>query len=254
MIEEISELEEMVQEEEIKPVADNSALAYSKFAYNAAAVILDVITGWTIWQLTFWYYGVLWVLAGAVVFFLHQKNWERDGNNQKQVDISQRGIIVSVASIVVMGAVAGALWILGVVNLWTEVGIIVSSVLLFSWHAVQLATYYFIDDEFVIRRQVARAEAQAKKKIKIIKAGGEVVKANKEALDERNAQYKKHGNKGAVDAAINRVEGKKPQGNNQGNQGAPNSPNAPHNPTEAITASPNGSGNKEKNFTQGGKQ
>lgn len=248
MIEEISELEEMVKEEEIKPVPDNSALAYSKYAYNLAAIIVDLITGWTIWQLTFWYYGALWVLAGAVVFFLHQHNWERENNNQQQVDISKTGIMVSVVSIVLMGAAAGSLWVLGIVNPWVEAGIIVASVLLFSWHAIQLATYYFVDDDFVIRRQVARAEAQAHKKIKIIKAGGEVVKANKEALEERNALYKKTGNKGAVDAAINRVEGKK-----QNNQGV-----GQHPPEPVLTASPNGNqppnGTQKENFTQGGKK
>src|SRR5688572_30283609 len=161
MIEEITELEQMVAEEEPQSPPDNSGLTYSKWAYSAAVIIIDLITGWTIWRLTFWYYGVMWVLAGAVVFFLHQKNWEREGNNEQQVKISVTGIIVSVLSIVLMGAVSGSLWILGIANAWVEAGIIVFSVLLFSWHAVLLARYYFVDDDFVIRRTVARAKAQA---------------------------------------------------------------------------------------------
>jgi len=208
----INELEQMVAEEEPETPPDNSALAFSKWAYNAAAVIIDLITGYTIWQLTFWYYGALWVLAGAVVFFLHQKNWEREGNNETQVSISAWGMGISVASIVIMGAVAGSLWIIGFQSVWSEVGIISAAVLLFSFHAVQLARYYFVDDDFVIRRAVAHAKAQARKKIEIIKAGGEVVAANKAALAEREAQVKKHGSRVAVEAGIARVEGRRPAG------------------------------------------
>lgn len=214
MAENLTELEQMVAEEEMEPKPDNSALSYSKYAYNIAVVLLDVVTGWTIAQLTFWYYGVMWFLAGAVVFYLHQKNWERDGNNETQVKISQIGMILSVGSMLVMAVVTGGLWIAkangAAVNLmWSEIGIVSFAIVLYAYHSVQLARYYFLDDDFVIKRTVARAKAQANKKIQIIKAGGDVVRANREALKERNDQYKKHGDKGAVDAAINRVEGKK---------------------------------------------
>lgn len=216
MAENLTELEQMVAEEEIEPTPDNSALSYSKYAYNIAVVLLDLVTGWTIYQLTFWYYGVMWFLAGAVVFYLHQKNWERDGNNEKQVNISQVGMVLSVGSMLLMALITGGLWIAkangAAVNLmWSEIGIVSFAIGLYAYHAVQLARYYFLDDEFVIKRTVARAKAQANKKIQIIKAGGEVVKANREALQEKNAQYKKHGSREAVDMAINRIEGKKQQ-------------------------------------------
>lgn len=211
----ISELERLVDEGEPEPKPDNSALQWSKYAYNAAVAVIDLITGYTVWQLTFWYYGVLWVLAGAVVFFLHQHNWERPGNNESQVSISAWGIGVSVASIVVMGATSGSLWILGVKTPWSEVGIVIASVVLYSFHAIQLARYYFLDDNFAIQRAIARAKAQADKKVQIARAGGEVVRATKEALKERNVQYQKHGDRGAVDAAMAKIEGKKPQQNNQ---------------------------------------
>lgn len=213
MIEDISELQEIVTEDEPEAAPDNSALTYSKWAFEAAVVIVDLITGYTIWQLTFWYYGLLWVLAGAVFFFLHLHNWERTGNNEKQVRISISGMVASVVAIVLMGVLSGSLWIMSFRSVWSEVGIVAASVLLFSFHAVQIARYFFLDDDFVIDRTVAKAKAQARKKVQIIKAGGEVVKAAKDAQNERQAQYKKHGDRGAVDAAIAKVEGKKQQQN-----------------------------------------
>lgn len=210
-IEEISELEAMVEDQKIETPPDNSALNWSKYAYNVAVFVLDLVTGWTIWQLTFWYYGVLWFMAGAVVFYLHQKNWERAGNNDEQVKISQAGLIVSVVSMVLMAVAAGGLWIAKtsgtiVSPMWSEIGVVGSAIALYAWHSVQLALYYFKDDNFVIERATARAKAQAEKKIKIIQAAGAVVDAGKKAVDERNNQYKRHGDSGAVDRAIAKVE------------------------------------------------
>src|SRR5687767_4471720 len=128
-IAEITELEQMVAEEEVESPPDNSALTYSKYGYSMAVVVLDIITGWTIWQLTFWYYGALWFMAGAVVFYLHHKNWERVGNNQKQIDISKTGLIVSVVTMLLMALVAGGLFIArasgaNVNIMWSEIGIV----------------------------------------------------------------------------------------------------------------------------------
>lgn len=210
-MDELSELTQMVEDEAIEESPDNSSLTYSKYAYNLAALIVDLVTGWTIWQLTFWYYGVFWFGAGAVAFYLHQKNWEREGNNDRQKDISIKGIVVSVVSMILMAIVAGGLLIarangISVNLLWSEIGLIAATVSLFGWHAIQLARYYFLDDDWLINNSIARAKAQARKKVSIIKAAGEVVKANREALNMKNEQYKKHGDRAAVDAAIAKVD------------------------------------------------
>lgn len=226
-MDEITELEQMVEEEEIEAPPDDSALTFSKYAYNAAVIILDLITGWTIWQLSFWYYGVLWVLAGAVVFYLHQKNWERAGNNEKQTSLSMTGMIVAVVSMLLMSIVSGGLWIAknygaGVDGMWAEIGIVGSAIVLYAWHAFQIARYRFQDDKFKTDRLVARAKAQGHKKIQIIQAAGDVVAASRKALQERDRQYRKHGDRGAVDRAVAKVEGRDKRGDGKkGDQSAP---------------------------------
>lgn len=213
-VNEIDELEALVDEQEPEARPDDSALDYSRWAYSLAVVILDAVTALTIALLTtIWYYGAIWFCAGAVFFYLHHKNWERAGNNEKQMKNSVRGLIVSVASMVIMALAVGGLWIAQlnkalVSAMWVEIGIVGLSIVLFGWHALQVALFYFMDDGVKLRNTIARAKAQADKKVQIIEAGDSVLSAFKKAQNKRNDNYKKHGNRGAVDAAIRRVEGR----------------------------------------------
>lgn len=211
--ENIEDIEDLIQEEEPDPVPDETSLKLNSIAYNTAIVIVDAGTGWLLWQLTFWYYGVIWFLAGAVVFFLHQSNYFTAGINDKQAKSSQTGIIVSVASVVIMAMLAGGLYVFSVQNLWVEVGLIVIAITLFFYHTYALAMFVFYDDGFRMRNSIARAFAQANKKIKVAQAGGKVAEVYRNAKRERELQYSKHG-RNNIDSAINRVEGKKPTNNN----------------------------------------
>lgn len=205
---EMTELEELVSEQEPEKKPSKTPLRNSEIAYHLAVILIDGITGYTIAMLTIWYYGVVWFLGNAVVFFIHHKNWERPENNNEQENNAMVGLIVSVASMVVVAVAAGSVYLLGSTSRWVTIGFEVLSVLLFCFHALQLALYRFADDEFKINRQIAKAKAIANKKVQIAKAAGAVVEANKMALQEKNNQYKKHGDRGAVDAALQRIENK----------------------------------------------
>lgn len=215
-MDEITELEELVSEQEPEKPPSRAPLLNSEIAYHLAVILIDGITGYTVAMLTVWYYGVVWFLGNAVVFFVHHKNWERPENNDEQEENSKTGMIVSVISMVLVAIISGALFLTNTVSNWVTVGTEVVSVTLFCFHAGWLAFYRFADDEFKINRQIAKARAIANKKVKIAQAAGKVVMANKMALQEKNSQYKKHGDRGAVDAALARIEGKqKPMPANQ---------------------------------------
>ena len=203
----VSDIEDLVKEEEPEPEHDNSSLLFSKIGYNAAVFIVDLGTGYLIWQLTFWYYGLIWFLAGAVVFFMHQKNYFTAGNNDKQMKGALNGIIVAVVTMILMAITAGSLYIFGIRDLWIEAGLISVSLSLFFWHAYQLAMYVFNDDGFRIENTITRSFAQADKKKKIAKASGIVVRAHREAENEKRNQYGKHGQRN-IDAAISRMNGR----------------------------------------------
>ena len=215
-METIDELEQLVTEEAPEPPIDRRPIRNSTVAYHAVVIVLDVISGCIVGYMTFWFYGVIWFLAGAIAFFQHHKNWENPGNNDYQLSNSTVGMIVSVVAVAVMSLVSGAVLILTERNVFTINSGYVSAfvelvtVSLFVWNGFQFAMYKFKDDSFVINRQIARAKAIANKKIEFAKAAGSVVSANKKFLDERNSQRNKHG-AAPVDAALNRLEGKAPK-------------------------------------------
>lgn len=207
----ISELEALVSEQAPEPPPDISPMRNSMIAYHLGVVLIDLVTGYTVGMLTFWYYGVIWFLGNAVVFFQHHKNWERAENNDAQEKNSRTGMVVSVLSMFVVALAAGGCLLGGLVNVWIQVGFEALSVSLFFFHMLQFALYRFADDAWQLNRTIAKARGNAHRKIKIIEAAGKVVEANRKALRERDGQYKKHGDRGAVDAAMARMEQRQQQ-------------------------------------------
>jgi hypothetical protein len=202
---EMSELESLVNDAKPEEAPDESALKTSTIAYQAAIVIIDGLTAATIAMISYWYYGVIWFLAGAISFFLHHKNWDAPLNNEKQIKNSQTGMIVAVASMVVMALAAASVWVLKYQSPYIEAGIVLPVIGLFFWNALQVALYRFESDKFVMNRAIARAKANAHKHITIAKAAGEVVAANRTAIEEKNRQYQRHGDRGAVDRAMEKM-------------------------------------------------
>ena len=216
---EISDLEKMVNDEKPAAAPNRMPLVLSKIGYSLAIIIIDIVTGWTIYKLSYWYYGVIWFLAGAISFALHQKNWEHPNANEAQEVNARVGMIVSVGSMFIMALVTGGLYIAGIRSVMVEVGIVLAVVVAFFWHSLQLAMFYFADDDWTIQRQISRAKANADKKVKIARAAGDVIAAFKLAQNERQVQHSKHGDARAVDAAIAKMDGsKRPQEGLQGTQ------------------------------------
>jgi hypothetical protein len=203
----MDELEKLVNDTKPPSKPSRMPLTASKFGYTAAIVVIDAITAYTIFLLSYWYYGVVWFLAGAISFYLHQQNWEHPGANEQQERNASVGMIVSVGSMFIMAVFAGVSLIMGWKTPVIESVIVAFVIVLFFWHSLQLALFYFSDDEWKIQRSIARARATADKKVKIAKAAGDVVGAYKEFQRERDSQHTKHGNKGAVDAAMNKISG-----------------------------------------------
>lgn len=202
---EFEELEQMVLDEAPDPAPDRSPLTRAKFAYHAAVILIDLVTAYTVGLLTVWYYGVIWFLGNAVVFFLHHSNWERAESNDRQTKNAVIGMIVAVASMFILATFSGAMVLIENAPEWVVVSIEIFAVTVFFYHAGSFAVYYFQDDEWVLNRQISKAKANARKKVQIAKAAGSIVVASKEALREKNNQYSKHG-RGVVDAALSKVE------------------------------------------------
>ena len=200
----MEELEKLVSEGEPEPSPDNSPLDLAKYIYHAAVILIDALTAYMVGELTIWYYGVVWFLANALVFFIHHRNWERAENNDKQSRNTVVCMSVSVASMFILAIVSGGFYLTNTTGAWVQVGIEVFAVTLFFYHAIAIAIYRFTDDKWMMDRQIAKARANANKKIQITEAAGKVIDANKKVLAKRNEQYSQHGRQ-VVDKALAKV-------------------------------------------------
>lgn len=208
-IEDLESLEELVNEEEIEQAPKNTLTA-NKIFWNGAAIAIDGITGWTVWQITgFWYYGVIWFFAAAIPMLLHQQNYERVGNNQKQMDLAKNGILLAAGSILVMALASGIVFVTDFThNLYVEAVTVGVTVLLFVTQAYISYVFQMEDDEYKTQNAIARAKANSNKKVRIIKAGGEVLAAGERVVAERKKLQKKYGRVSLVDHTINKIEGR----------------------------------------------
>ncbi len=203
----VSELEELVAGQQPEEPIDESSLRWSEAAYKTAIVVIDLLTGITIGLISYWQYGAVWFLAGAVSFFSHHKNWDAAHNNDKQVRNAAWGMGISVGAMILMAIVAAVVFILQIQSAYIEVGIVVPIIALFFWHAFQLAMYRFSSDKFKTDRTIAKARADADKQVRIIGAADTVLSAHEKASAKRREQYRKHGDQGAVNLSIKKAGG-----------------------------------------------
>ncbi len=206
MIENLDELEKLVREEEPPKPPSKTPMNFARAAWLGVSFTLDLVTAWTVWQITtYWYYGVMWFFAGAVPLVMNQMLWERPENNGTQRNLATGGLVVSVVTIVGMAIAAGVLYVQGAYKSATvEAWIVGITVVLFAYHGLNAAFFYFTDDEWKMQNEIARAKAQAQKKKAIYKAAGEVAATGAEALAELEAQRRKHGGR-VITAAVEKI-------------------------------------------------
>lgn len=205
-IENVDELEKLVIAEKPPKAPSKAPMMFARIAWLGVSFSLDIVTAWTVWQITsYWYYGVMWFLAGAVPLVMNQMLWERPENNDTQRNLATVGLVVSVITIVGMAIAAGVLYVQGTYkNVTVEAWIVGITVVLFAYHGLNAAFFYFSDDDWKIQNQIARAKAEAEKKKEIYRAAGEVAAAAKSAQAELNAQRGKHGER-IVTAAVGKI-------------------------------------------------
>ena len=151
-----------------KPIS-HTQVASAKAAWTIGALLIDVATAYAVWQITFWWWGAFWFLAGAGGLIWSQWLYERVGNNATQRKISHAGIITSAVCIVLMAILAGTVYMLGYTKLvWVEVLTFVSVIALFCYHVLQAYRYQMIDDKYIEETKEARAVESHDRKMREI--------------------------------------------------------------------------------------
>lgn len=195
---------ELKNEEEARILAEYAPKSISrtqvkgaKFAWMAVAIGIDIATAYAYFVILapFWWYGVLWLIAGAGGLMFAEWLWERVGNNEEQTRIASASKTVSAIAVLAMALLSGVALILGVTRApWMEIVALVSAVGLACFHGWQSYQYHEKDDDYIAATEDARADAQNQKEIRKVHRAGQRVAAKK-VVHRTGAKYQEqHGN------------------------------------------------------------
>lgn len=141
------------------PKVSNAQVKEARFVWMAGTILVDLLTAYLIYAQTgYWYYAVIWVLAGAGGLLYSERLKERIGNNREQKDIGERGVKTSAFSVLGMALIVGTVWVLKSANDYIDAVIEVASLVLFFFHLYQSYQYHAIDDDVIAVNDEARSE------------------------------------------------------------------------------------------------
>lgn len=183
-----------------KPVSRNQ-VKEAKYVWVGGTVIIDLLTAYLIYTVTgYWYYAVIWALAGAGGLIYSERLKERIGNNKEQLTIGDRGVKISAGMVAFMALVAGAMWVTKSYTSYLSVLIEASAVGLFLFHLWQSYQYQHTDDGYKADNEEALLEENNERRIRESHRAGRVVSSRKVERGLQEAYRKEHGE--AFDAAM----------------------------------------------------
>lgn len=166
--------------------------------------LIDVLTAWLIYSLTgYWYYALIWVVAGAGGLLWSERLKGRIGNNDEQMSLGDRGVKIAAFLVVAMALLIGTYWVLKTFPTWLFPAVEISAVSLFFFHVYQAYRYHSVDDEVVARNEEARLEEENKRRIKEAHRAARLVESRKTERGVKETYRKEHGS--ALDAAMGKA-------------------------------------------------
>src|SRR5690349_15720102 len=95
------------------PKVQTHHVLWARWVWTIGVVLIDLLTGYAISQVSVLFYALTWVLSGAGGLLWSEFISERVGNNPDQRKIGETGITVSAIGVFVMALAAGSVWVLG---------------------------------------------------------------------------------------------------------------------------------------------
>ena len=172
------------------PQINRTPVVISKVVWIGGVIFIDLATGYAVWQITRWWYGLIWVLGGAGGLILSEWQRERIGNNRRQRELGDQGVRWSAIAIVTMALASGIVYLLRYTNsVPAVIGVFVCLTILAFWHVYRSYQYHILDDEYIERTREARDEEEHKRAMREIdRAAREAELASKE--NARIAEHK----------------------------------------------------------------
>lgn len=173
----------------------NSALYAAIIFANAVFLLLDLISGATVWWMTdFLLYGILTFLAGFGPLLLHEFLFVRAFASQAQKNIAVFGAVAALLSIMLIGVLAGYVNIVGaeIAPQNIELATIMTLVLVASLHAILAVVYFYIDPGIAAKQQTAQALARAMQREALMLAGDRILEVAQRSVAKRHEIGRKH--------------------------------------------------------------
>lgn len=196
----VNELLSMVTPPKKDKKPSNWALYAVLWVSNLIFLVLDVISGFTVYLITgWWLYGLLTALAGFVPLLLHEASFIRAYASNWQKWLSMIGAGLSVISVMLVGVAAAAVNVIGVGAdaITIEIVTVASLVLIAGIHAVLFIVIFYIDDGIQANQRTQQAVAMSLQKSQMLAAAGYVLKNAEGALVLKKALERQHGPQGA---------------------------------------------------------
>lgn len=230
------------QEKNAPPKISQAEVVFAAWVWQIGVVCIDIATAYIVWQITYLFYGILWLAAGAGGLLWSERQRQRGGNNEVQKEIGELGAKVSIGAVMFMAVRAGVAYVLGYSSLeWVEVVTLILTLALAFYHIFQSRRFHIFDDEFIERTMEARREAEHKRDVREIERAKREAQKEGELLDEENKARGKHGE--AFDAAYRKPQQpRRPQ-----DQGNLTPASAAETKTEELAESPNAKGGGRRN-------
>ena len=181
--------EELRAEEEARILAEfapkeieRTQVKGAKVAWMSISIGIDLATAYAYMLILdpYWWYGIIWIVAGAGGLLFSEWLWERVGNNDDQTRIATTSKTVSAIAVLLMALLVGVALILGWEKAaWMEIFAMFSAVSLICFHGWQSYQYHEKDDDYIAATEDARADARNTKEIRSIHRAGMRVKAKK---------------------------------------------------------------------------
>jgi hypothetical protein len=195
------EREEIERERNRPPKVSNSQVDRARIVWIGGSILIDGLTAWLIYTMTgYWYYALIWVVAGAGGLLYSEDLKTRIGNNPEQQEYADRGVKVSAIAVFVMAVLVGGIFVTGYAASWVDAILEAAAVGLFFFHLYQSYQYHNLDDEVIARNEEARAEERNKKREREIHRAARIVERKRKQLSLREKYRKEYG--GAFDAAL----------------------------------------------------
>lgn len=190
----------------------NFALWWAWLFYNLVALFLDIITAFTVFEITNILYATLTFFAGFGPLIMHEFLYLRAYASKTQRVIAITGAITSVAAIIIIGLLAAGVNVFAETfgkeyAMWIELAILALIVLNSAWHGILAAVYFYVDEGIRTKHNQQEAIAYHETQLQNVNLALNLAEKVSQAAEREDEFIRRFGDRALLDEAMGQVTG-----------------------------------------------